>query len=123
MPKTKSVGESLPTVARSALRKLGENLAIARKRRKEPQRVWAERIGISLPTLIRLEKGDPGVSMGAYASALWLAGRVQALGELAAPSLDIAALEQNIRAARERGSPRHPRLSSAQVRKPPNESR
>lgn len=98
----KSTAAALPPVAASALRRLGENLAIARARRKESQRAWAARIGISVPTLIRLEKGDPTVSMGAYASALWLMGRIQALGELAAPEHDLGALELHIRATRRR---------------------
>jgi DNA-binding XRE family transcriptional regulator len=102
MPKTDHVARSLPPVATSALRQLGDNLAIARKRRKESQRSWAQRIGISLPTLIRMEQGEPTVSMGVYASALWLMGRVQALPEVAAPASDLGALEQDIRVAKAR---------------------
>lgn len=102
MPKTDLVARSLPPVATSALRQLGENLAIARKRRKESQRSWAQRIGVSLPTLIRMEQGEPTVSMGVYASALWLMGRVQALSEVAAPANDLGALEQDIRVAKSR---------------------
>ncbi|MEO8674878.1 MAG: XRE family transcriptional regulator [Casimicrobiaceae bacterium] len=115
MSKSNAVAASLPPVAKSALRQLGEGIAIARARRKESQRAWAERIGISLPTLIRLEKGDPTVSMAAYASALWLMGRVQALGEIAAPSADIGALELNVRDARKRGSVRAPASISARL--------
>jgi DNA-binding XRE family transcriptional regulator len=83
MSKVNTVARSLPPLAKNALRQLGENIAIARSRRKESQRAWAERIGVSVPTLIRLEKGDPTVSMAAYASALWLMGRAQALSEIA----------------------------------------
>jgi len=65
MPKSSLVAHlATPPVAASALRQLGENLAIARARRRESQRAWAQRIGVSVPTLIRLEKGDPSVSMG-----------------------------------------------------------
>ena len=59
----------MPPVAQEALRRLGENLAIARVRRKESQRLWAQRLGVSVPTLIRLEQGDPRVSAGIYATA------------------------------------------------------
>lgn len=103
MPKSSVVVLSFPPVAASALRQLGDNLAIARKRRKESQRSWAMRIGVSVPTLIRMEKGDASVSMGAYASALWLMGRVQSLPEVAAPAVDLGALEQDIRTAQSRG--------------------
>jgi len=106
MAKTSRVTQSLPPVAANSLRHLGENIAIARARRKESQRVWAERIGISVPTLIRLEKGDPAVSIGAYATALWLIGRVQALPEIAAPATDLGALEAEIRkVVRRRATP------------------
>jgi hypothetical protein len=54
----------MPPVAAQALKALGENLAIARTWRRESQRVWAKRLRVSIPTLIRLERGDPGVGAG-----------------------------------------------------------
>ncbi|OGA03223.1 MAG: DNA-binding protein, partial [Betaproteobacteria bacterium RIFCSPLOWO2_02_FULL_62_17] len=84
----------------------GENIAIARARRRESQRAWAERIGVSIPTLIRLEKGDPTVSMGAYAGALWLMSRIQGLADIAAPETDLGALEADVRRAVRRRSRR-----------------
>jgi hypothetical protein len=102
MPKSSLVATTLPPIAESALRQFGENLAIARARRKESQRAWAARIGVSVPTLIRMERGDPTVGMGVYASALWLMGRVQALPEVAAPVHDLGALERDVRLARRR---------------------
>ena len=117
MSKTSLVANSLPPVAATALRQLGENLAVARVRRKESQRAWAQRIGVSVPTLIRLEKGDPTVSMGAYASALWLMGRVQALADVAAPAADLGALERDVREARRRRPVRAPASVSARLGK------
>jgi DNA-binding XRE family transcriptional regulator len=102
MPKRAPAIDTLPTVVRAQLRNLGEGLAIARKRRREPQRVWAQRLGVSEPTLARMEKGDPSVSMGVYATALWLMGRSAALGEMAAPEHDLGALEDAVRAAKTR---------------------
>ena len=99
MSKASPTLSALPPEAGSALARLGENLALARVRRKESQRQWAQRIGISVPTLIRLERGDPGVSVGIYATALWMMGRAHALGELADPEKDLGALESNVRAA------------------------
>lgn len=84
------------------MRELGDNLSIARKRRKESIKTWAERIGVSEPTLSRMEQGDPGVAVGTYATALWLIGRAQAIPELAAPNLDLGALDSEVRAARAR---------------------
>lgn len=102
MPKTPKALETLPPLIQAQLKKLGENLAIARKRRHEPRRDWAARIGISEPTLIRMEQGDPAVSMGIYATALWLLGRSQDIAGLAAPELDLGALEQDVRLAQKR---------------------
>lgn len=115
MPKSSLVARSLPPAAAAALRQFGENLAIARARRKESQRAWAQRIGVSVPTLIRLEKGDPTVSMGAYASALWLMGRIQALADVAAPAADLGALERDVRAVRRRRAVRSAESVSARL--------
>lgn len=99
MPKMSSALSSLPPEVTTSLARMGENLALARVRRKESQSQWAQRIGISVPTLIRMERGDPGVSAGIYATALWMMGRSAALGELADPDKDLGALELDVRAA------------------------
>ncbi|MEP7246981.1 MAG: helix-turn-helix transcriptional regulator [Gammaproteobacteria bacterium] len=99
MPKTPNALTAVPPSVTASLTSLGENLAIARVRRKESQRAWAKRVGVSVPTLIRMEQGDPGVGAGIYATALWLIGRVQALPEVADPKNDRAALEIDVRAA------------------------
>lgn len=102
MPKKSKALEAMPSIVLAQLRELGENLAIARKRRLEPRKVWADRIGITEPTLARMERGDPSVSFGAYATALWLIGRSHALPELAAPEHDRGALDSEVRAAQTR---------------------
>jgi hypothetical protein len=101
MPKSNSHNDWLPAQSVAALRELGANLALARVRRKESLRAWAKRIGVSVRTVQRLEDGDPGVGMGIYAAALWLIGRADALPQLADPSLDLGALEMDLRKARE----------------------
>src|SRR5262245_261134 len=102
MPKSPQALLTMPPAAATALRSLGENLAIARVRRRESQRAWARRLGVSVPTLIRMERGDPGVGVGIYATALWLMGRVNALPALAAPAQDQGALESDVRDALKR---------------------
>lgn len=99
MPKPSRDTLAIPPAAVAALRTLGENLAIARVRRRESQRAWARRLGISVPTLIRMERGDTGVGAGTYATALWLINRVNLLGDLAAPAEDRGAIEQDVRSA------------------------
>jgi len=71
-----------------------------------------------------MEQGDPGVSAGIYATALWLIGRVQALPELAEPGQDRGALEMDVRAAVERRAVRsaasvEARLARKKVRDAP----
>ncbi len=102
-----SIGlSSVPPQALVALQTLGEHLALARLRRKESQRQWAARLGVSIPTLIRMEKGDPSVSMGVYASTLWLLGLSDALTGLADPAKDLRALESDVRQASQRRAAR-----------------
>lgn len=100
----------MPSSVLSHLQELGENLSIARKRRRETLKAWAQRIGVSEPTLMRMEKGDPSVSMGVYATALWMMGREQAIGNLAAPEHDMGALEEAVRAAKARAVRTRPAL-------------
>ncbi len=100
MPKSSEHNEWLPPQALNALRELGSHLALARVRRDESLRAWAKRIGVSVRTVQRLERGDPGVGMGVYAAALWLMGRADALSALGDPALDRGALELDLRAAR-----------------------
>ena len=111
----------MPPAATRALRSLGENLAIARARRRESQRAWAKRLGVSVPTLIRMERGDPGVGAGIYVTALWMIGRADGLPELAAPAADLGAIESDVRDALQRRATRSAASAQARAgaRKPP----
>ena len=99
MSKSSLALNSLPPEVAASLQALGEHFAVARLRRKESQKQWAGRLGVSVPTLIRLERGDPSVSMGVYATALWLLGLSAGLAELADPGKDVRALETDVRKA------------------------
>lgn len=101
MPKNPLAIERMPPATLAALEQLGADLAVARLRRKESMLSWSKRIGVTVPTLIRMERGDPGVGMGIYATALWLINRISALGELASPQTDLGALELDVRVALE----------------------
>ena len=103
MPQVASALQTMPPAALAALRKLGADLATARKRRKQPLRAWAARLDVSVPTLMKMEKGDAGVSMGVYATALWIISRHEALAAVADPKEDRAALENDISVAIQRG--------------------
>ena len=56
------------------LDQLGENIKLARKRRKLTTIQVAERAGIDRSTLYLIEKGNPGVSMGAYFNVFQVLG-------------------------------------------------
>ena len=53
---------------------LGENIKLARKRRKLTQTLISERTGLSRLTVRNIEKGDPGVSIGHYLVVLSVLG-------------------------------------------------
>ena len=99
MPKIARALQQLPPATQTTLEKLGADLAVARLRRKESLKTWATRMGVSVPTLQRLEAGDPGVGIGIVATALWLIQRDAELGQLAAPEHDRGALEMDVREA------------------------
>jgi hypothetical protein len=52
----------------------------------------SERAFISRPTLTRVERGDPRVSIGIYATVLFVLGLADRLGELADASKDAVGL-------------------------------
>ena len=106
MSKSSAHNDFLPPQALQAMQALGADLALARKRRKQSLREWAARMGVSVRTVQRMEQGDPGVGMGIYALALWLMGRSSVLAQLALPELDMAALDQDIALALQRGQKR-----------------
>jgi DNA-binding XRE family transcriptional regulator len=77
-----AVADTLPPKIKRALAKLGADVAIARKRRSLTTSMMAERIGVAKSTYLKIEKGDPSVSMGAYAMAFFALGFDEALGEI-----------------------------------------
>lgn len=83
---------STPIPVKRALRKLGSDMRDARRRRRIPMRLAAERAGISRATLSKIEKGDEGVSIGAYAKVLFILGMNQRLIELVDPKFDVLGL-------------------------------
>jgi transcriptional regulator with XRE-family HTH domain len=82
----------LPLSVRRALAKLGSDLRDARRKRRLTVAMMLERVGVAKATYLRIEKGDPSVSMGAYAMALFALGFPQALFELADSRKDEAGL-------------------------------
>ena len=78
----------LPIPVARTLRQLGADLRAARIRRGLRAAVVAERAQISAPTLSRVERGDPAVALGIYATVLWVLGLLEPLALIAAPVED-----------------------------------
>ena len=79
---------TVPLPVRGILKKLGEDIANARKRRRIATATMAQRANISRTTLVKAEKGDPGVAMGTYAAILFALGMIDKLRELASAKSD-----------------------------------
>ena len=73
----------LPRLAKM-IEDLGEDIKLARLRRKLSAEQVAERAGISRSTLWQIEKGLPNVSMGYYAQVLFVLGLEKNLSGMAA---------------------------------------
>ena len=73
----------LPSIDK-VLKEMGENIKLARKRRKLSEVQVSERAGIARATLQSIEKGSPGVSMNAYLQVLFVLGLEKDLQKVAA---------------------------------------
>ena len=85
--------ETLPLPVIPVLSALGADLRDARRRRRIPTALMAERAMLSRTTLHRIERGDPGVSLGNYARVLFVLGLERGLRELADPGRDVVGLD------------------------------
>lgn len=95
--------------SKDALAELGRRLREARIARDEPMRLFAERIGVSIPTLRAMEQGADTVAIKHWVNALWALDRLHELSSVLASSLsplDLAALEQRPRRQRASGRAR-----------------
>lgn len=86
-------GPSLPLPVARALRKLGADLRDARRRRRIATTTMAVRASISRTTLGKIERGDPGVQLGHYATVLFVLGLTDRIGDLADVRHDKTGLE------------------------------
>jgi transcriptional regulator with XRE-family HTH domain len=88
---TKTDPQPVPVVR--TLRKLGHDIRDARLRRRIPVAVLAQRASISRMTLNKVEKGDPRVSAGTYATILFALGMIERLADVADPRHDTVGLQ------------------------------
>jgi transcriptional regulator with XRE-family HTH domain len=78
----------MPLPAERALRKLGRDLALARRKRGISTLDMAARLFVSRATLWRLERGDPTVALGTLVTAAFVLRLHDRLANLAAPASD-----------------------------------
>jgi len=104
----------LPIPVKRALTKLGEDIRAARSRRRIPTTLMAQRAFITRTTLGKVEKGDPGVSLGIYATVLFILGMTSRLEELADSRNDALGLQlEEERLPKRIGSPRNSKKDSS----------
>ena len=80
------MGKTIPNLLprlRRMLQGFGENLKLARLRRKYSAEIVAQRAGITRTTLSKVEKGDPGVALGIYARVMQVLRLEGGLAQLA----------------------------------------
>jgi transcriptional regulator with XRE-family HTH domain len=83
---------TIPLPAIHALRKLGHDLSLARRKRGISTADMAARLFVSRDTLWRLERGDATVAMGTLATAAFVLQLHDRIANLAAPATDALAL-------------------------------
>jgi DNA-binding XRE family transcriptional regulator len=83
-----TIHDILPPKLRRSLTKIGADIAIARRKRRLTVAMMAERLGVARTTYLRIEKGDPSVSVGVFAMTLFVLGFAEALGDIVDPSRD-----------------------------------
>jgi len=95
---------SLPVPVRRSLTKLGGDIAAARRKRGLTVAMMAERMGTAKSTYLKVEKGEPSVSMGVYALTIHALGLGAAFGDVVDPAgddvgvlLDAARLPKRVR--------------------------
>ena len=88
-----SRASKLPIPVRRALAKVGEDIRNARIRRRIQTRIMAERASITRATLRKVERGDPGVSVGIYMTVLFVLGMLDRMAAIADAAHDRVGLD------------------------------
>jgi transcriptional regulator with XRE-family HTH domain len=80
---------NLPIPSIRALKKLGQDISCARRRRRITVQLISERANLSKNTILKIEQGSPSVSMGGYAAVLFVLGLTERIGNLADSIYDL----------------------------------
>lgn len=71
MPRQNTCPADFPPFILSQIEQLAQHIVATRKARGETQAQWAAQLGISQPTMARLERGDPAIATATYVLCLW----------------------------------------------------
>lgn len=85
MPRQNTCPADFPPFVLSQIEQVAQRIVATRKARGETQAQWAQQLGISQPTMARLERGDPAIATATYVMCLWLLN----------PQLDLLGLLDN----------------------------
>jgi len=83
--------------AQNEIKILASNIRVARKRRRRTLRDIAERTGVSVSTLSRLESGDDSISIGTVFEVLSALDLLRGIGSITAPENDVAQVLAEVR--------------------------
>jgi DNA-binding XRE family transcriptional regulator len=72
----------IPIAVRHTLRKLGEEMNIARRMQRISKTLMAERAMITMNTLSKIEKGDPATSLSAWVQVISILGFGEKLNDI-----------------------------------------
>lgn len=97
MSRSSRAASGLPPQSLRAIKQLGLDLSTARKRRRIPQKLMAEKMLVSVQTLQRLEAGDPTVGLATLAAALFVLGLTARLERLVSAESDGVGMGEDIR--------------------------
>jgi transcriptional regulator with XRE-family HTH domain len=109
MPRPLQLNDTAPLAVRDGARRIGERVALARKRRRLTLRELASKAGISYDTARAVEAGNLQTGLGAYLAALWAMGLEAEFEAIADPErddegkqLELTRLPQRVRHRKER---------------------
>lgn len=93
MSKNSLAHSALPRQVSETLQRLGSNIKFARQRRKMTQAQLAQKVLVSVGTIIRLERTPETVSLGVLAQVLFVLQLIPELAALASPERDTIGMQ------------------------------
>lgn len=119
MPRQNTSPAEFPPAILSQIEQLAQRIVQQRKSRGETQAQWAAMVGISQPTMARIERGDPAVAMATYVSCLWQLNPALDLGQLL-PARESSAQDASLSIAASKSSKKAKAQKDSKLQPPAN---